>query len=148
MNRNDRIRVEKGLNAREILDNFFRKLSEKQVRVLVLDEITALLKRFGEFAPFSSIGGAKAVAGYIRDYLESAQLGILASDTSIGAIYDLVLDYSSPLLKSFQKVIFLDPLQVSDAADLLTMVMKKQGKSIDRDVALIAAQRLFGVPQY
>jgi len=148
INRKGRFKVETGLDAREILDVFFDELSKEHVRVLILDEITSLLKRFGEFSPFSSIGGAKAVAGYIKDYLDNTNLGVLASDTSIGAVYDLILDYSSPMLKSFQRVILLDPLQLTDAADLLEKFMAKLGKVVDKNIAQIAAQRLFGVPQY
>lgn len=148
VNRADRIRIEKGLDAREVIDKFFNMLSQEEVKVLVLDEITAFIKRFGEFSPFASIGGAKAVADYIREYFELPNISIFASDTSIGAVYDLILNYSSPLLKIFQKVVFIDPLKIDSAAELLMMIMREQNKRIDKEVALIVAQRLFGVPQY
>ncbi len=146
--RADEFRFSRGLDARVTLDVFFNTIMEKGVQVLVLDEITALLKRFGEFKPFSSIGGAEAVVGYIRDYIESSKLGVLASDTSIGAIYELILNYSSPLLKSFHKVVFLDPLKVPDAANLLMIVMERRNKKINKKVAWNVAQQMFGVPQY
>ncbi len=135
-------------DARTVIDAFFSFIKDVGVKVAVFDEITALLERFGSFKPFKKIGGPKIVAGYIREYLEDEDVAIIASDTSIDSIYELILNYSSPLLKSFDKVIFLDPLDIINAAKLLANVMMEKKKKIKNEVALNVAQRLFGVPQY
>ena len=148
LNRADKLVFKRANNAREVIDAFFETIIQAGVKILVLDEITTFLERFGELKPFSDVNGAKAVAGYIKEFLDSDKIGILASDTSIGAIYDLILSYSSPLLKSFQRVLYLDPLEIPYAAELLTKIMESKGKKISQRTAIYVANLLYGVPQY
>ena len=135
-------------DARTAIDAFFSFIREKNIKAIVFDEVTALLERFGSFKPFNEIGGAKAAAGYIKEYLENENVAIIASDTSIDAIYELILNYSSPLLKTFNKIVFLDPLDIANASQLLAYTMSEKKKIIREEIAVNVAQNLFGVPQY
>ncbi len=148
LGRKDELKFPIVLDAREVIDKFFETIINAGVKVVTFDEFTALLERFGSFKPFNETGGPLAVAGYIKDYIESNEIAVLASDTSIEAIRSIVLSYSSPLLKSFHRVFFIEPLSASDGAILLRYIMEERRKKISESVSLKISQMLYGVPQY
>ena len=80
--------------------------------------------------------------------IEDSKITIIALDTSIKSVYDLILNYTSPLLRVFHKVIFLDPLPAEHAAELIERLMKLRRKSIAKNVAKYVAEKTYCVPQY
>jgi len=135
-------------NPKEIIELFFDIVKKKNIRVIVFDEFTALLETFGELDPFRSGGGAKATVKYLKKFIEEFDGSIIVLDTSIKTLRELVMDYSSPLLESFNAVLELGPLELDNAILLLKEFMKMKGKSISDEVASEIADVLGGNPLY
>jgi len=130
------------------LEYFFKAAIEKGIKLIVFDEFTSLLNGFGSFSPFRGRGGAKAVVRYLRHLIENYPGSIIALDTSMKALFELVLEYSSPLMRCFNVVIELHPLDFSSACTLLREAMKHYGKSIDDEVAFRVIELIGGNPFY
>lgn len=135
-------------DAREALESLFTLCERVKASALFLDEFTSLLRKLGRISPFREAGGAMALAEFLRSLIEETELTLIALDTSIKAVYEVVLNYTSPLLRVFHKVMFIDPLPAEHAVELAKKLMALRGKRISDDVARHLVERVYCVPQY
>ena len=130
--------------ALELLFEF----GSEHLNFIILDEISTLLSRFGLKKPYRGLGGSKAVMEHIKGLLDTYDITLIASDTSLNSLFSLARDYSAPLFKEMRRVLFLSPLSMTHSIELIREELKVRGVSLSEDSIARIAELTYGVPQY
>ena len=138
----------KNIEPRDALDAFLEYCSKAGVKVVVFDEISTLIKRFSLFKPYRRMGGVRAVGEHLKSILDRANFSIIAVDTSINFIYQLFIDYTSPLFRQFSAFIEVKPLDIESSIELVEKIASSKGLELSMDVVLKIVEYSGGVPQY
>ena len=127
----------RGLDARNAIDI----LLEKDEKIIIIDEFTALLKTLSKYDPFSNID---EVIKYLRSRIQSRRKrggnSILLSSSAPGFVKRITMKYYSPLFREF-KIMHIGPMNFKAIAELAT----KKGISEEeaREVAYYASGNPF-----
>lgn len=115
---------------------------------IILDEISTLFYRFGLKKPYRGLGGSKAVMEHIKGLLDTYDITLIASDTSLDSLFSLSRDYSAPLFKEMKTILFLKPLSLGDSIRFIIEEIKTRNINMSDDSIIKIAELTYGIPQY
>jgi len=136
------------IGAKDALEELFNYAMEIGLKVIVFDEISTLIQRFGLLKPYRGFGGIKAVGEHLKTLLNNVSFSVIFIDTSINALFELFKDYTAPLFKEFTAEIKISPLDLDFSLQLVDILLSRKGFIIDDEVKMAIAEYSGGVPQY
>ena len=99
----------------ECLEVLF-SIAEDTEKLLIFDEFTELINRFGMLKPYRGSGGKESISMHLRSLLQKSKIPVFMSSTSMKTISEITGRYTKPLARAFDIIITLHPLKIEDGA--------------------------------
>ena len=131
----------------ECLEVLF-SIAEDTEKLLIFDEFTELINRFGMLKPYRGSGGKESISMHLRSLLQKSKIPVFMSSTSMKTISEITGRYTKPLARAFDIIITLHPLKIEDGAKLALAFANKLGISLEETYALKIAELTGGNPDY